>query len=268
MDSSPQLQERTDAQRSAASTLLGRKATGRAWAPDALRGALVMIMIVYHGLWNLVYLYGHHFPRFQGLPGLVVQVVGSGLFIALSGFCLSLGRKPLRQGMLLLGAGFAVTLVTGFLNPAHQVHFGILTLLGAGTVVTTLLQRPLRRVPPVPGLLASLGLLLLFWNARSGSLGFGEYIPGMLPDVLFQNQVTAFLGFPPAGFSSGDYFPLLPFLFFFWAGFFLYPLIIDPVNKTRGHIRLRPLCWIGRHSLIIYLLHQPILYGLMVVFLN
>ena len=245
---------------------LFRRATGgRAWILDALRGFAILVMIVYHGLWNLVYLYGFSFDWFQGLPGTVVQVVGSAFFIALSGFCLSLGRKNLRQGLLLLGAGLLITIITGFTTPAYQVHFGILTLLGASTLVTAALKKPLGRISPLLGIALSLGLALLFWNARDGSFGFSTVMIATLPPELYQNSLTAFLGFPPSSFHSGDYFPLLPYLFFFWLGFFLYPLLIEQVSKTRGKSRLRPFCWVGRHSLIIYLLHQPVLYGVMAV---
>ena len=246
-------------------SLFHKETQGRAWILDALRGFAILVMIVYHGLWNLVYLYGFSVGWFQGLPGTVVQVAGSAFFIALSGFCLSLGRKNLRQGLLLLGAGLLITIITGFTTPAYQVHFGILTLLGASTLVTAALKKPLGKIPPLPGIALSLGLALLLWNARDGSLGFSTVMIATIPPELYQNSLTAFLGFPPASFHSGDYFPLLPYLFFFWLGFFLYPLLINAVNKTRGKSRLRPLCWVGRHSLVIYLLHQPVLYGVMTV---
>ena len=70
-------------------------------------------------------------------------------------------------------------------------------------------------------------------------------------------------GFLPFDFYSTDYFALLPWLFLFWAGYFL--------HFCMGRQRMEPLrrsvCpalgWMGRHSLLLYLLHQPVIYGLL-----
>lgn len=84
-----------------------------------------------------------------------------------------------------------------------------------------------------------------------------------LPGVWYANLFTAFFGFFPRGFFSTDYFPLLPWLFLFWAGYFL--------HFCMGRARMEPLrrsvCpalgWMGRHSLLLYLLHQPVIYGVL-----
>ena len=67
----------------------------------------------------------------------------------------------------------------------------------------------------------------------------------------------------PFDFYSTDYFALLPWLFLFWAGYYL--------HKAVGRRRMEPLrrsvCpalgWMGRHSLLLYLLHQPVIYGVL-----
>ena len=68
------------------------------------------------------------------------------------------------------------------------------------------------------------------------------------------------LGIVAPGFSSADYFPLLPWVFLFFAGYYLYEL-------RQGEpcaLRLPFVTAIGRHSLLIYLLHQPLVYGALV----
>lgn len=79
----------------------------------------------------------------------------------------------------------------------------------------------------------------------------------------YANYFTAFFGFLPFDFYSTDYFALLPWLFLFWAGYFL--------HFCMGRQRMEPLrrsvCpalgWMGRHSLLLYLLHQPVIYGVL-----
>lgn len=80
-----------------------------------------------------------------------------------------------------------------------------------------------------------------------------------LPESLYINDFTAALGFPPLGFRSNDWFPLLPWLFLFWTGYFLYPL--HPVETPRQELPL--FTFLGRHSLVTYLIHQPLIYGIL-----
>lgn len=71
------------------------------------------------------------------------------------------------------------------------------------------------------------------------------------------------LGFPGPGFVFSDYFSLLPWLLLFWTGYFLYRL--RPAEPLLPDIRLPGFSAMGRHSLLIYLLHQPVLYALLVL---
>ena len=85
----------------------------------------------------------------------------------------------------------------------------------------------------------------------------------MLPRSWYANLFTAGLGFPGPGFVSSDYFSLLPWLLLFWTGYFLYRL--RPAEPLLPDIRLPGFSAMGRHSLLIYLLHQPVLYALLVL---
>ena len=70
------------------------------------------------------------------------------------------------------------------------------------------------------------------------------------------------LGFPGPGFSSADYFPLLPWLFLFLVGAALGGWCLDHRESRLLTAPLpRALTFPGRRSLLIYLLHQPVLYG-------
>lgn len=70
------------------------------------------------------------------------------------------------------------------------------------------------------------------------------------------------LGLPDlTRFTSADYFPILPWVFLFWCGVFLARLW----RPGRGEppAALRPLCAIGRNTLLVYMLHQPVIYGVL-----
>ena len=146
--------------------------------------------------------------------------------------------------------------------PEDVVLFGVLTLLGSAMGITALLEKALRKIPPAVGAVVSVALFGLTYHAQLGYLGFGDGWV-LLPRFLYQNLFTAYLGFYPEGFFSTDYFPLVPWLFLFWVGFFLHHL----VGRERMEPLRRSICpalgWLGRHSLVVYLLHQPVLYGVL-----
>ena len=235
---------------------------------DALRGFLLVNMIVFHGLWNLVYLFVVKAPWFTGTPGYIWQQAVCWTFFLLSGFCWNLGRKPLKRGLTVFGGGLAVTAVTCIAMPESRIFWGVLSCLGSCMILLALAEKLLKNVPSGLGLGGSLALFLLLRNVPDGSLGFEKLSFCPLPASLYRNLFTAYLGFPPRNFFSADYFPLLPWLFLFAAGYFLFRFLNErDLNErlfSRGEVPV--LNWLGRNSLIVYLLHQPVLYGLCLLF--
>ena len=140
----------------------------------------------------------------------------------------------------------------------------MLTLLGSSMLITAALDSLLHRIPPAAGVVLSAALFWVtyptmrgFWNLPGGRLA--------LPQALYANGLTAYLGFMPKDFFSTDYFPLLPWLFLFWVGYFLHQLAgragMEPLRRSV----CPPLGWMGRHSLVLYLLHQPVILGVLTV---
>ena len=234
---------------------------------DALRGFTLIHMIAFHGLWNLVYLFGVKADWYRGTPGYIWQQWICWTFILLSGFCWNLGRQHLKRGLMVFSGGAIVSAVTCLVMPESRILFGVLTCLGSCMLLLIPAERLLKKVSAPVGLLCSFGLFILLRNVSSGSLGFESFVICPLPAALYRNLVTAYLGFPAPGFFSTDYFPLIPWFFLFVTGYFLYRILEEKgLNQrlfARGQVPV--LNWMGRHSLIIYLLHQPILYGLCMI---
>lgn len=231
---------------------------------DALRGFTLINMIAYHGIWNLVYLFGVQAPWYRGTPGYIWQQWICWTFILLSGFCFRLGRRPLKRGLTVFGCGILVSAVTLAVMPDSRIIFGVLTCIGSCMLLLIPLEKWLKRVPSAVGLALSFGLFVLLRNVPDGALGFEGLVLAALPESLYRNLLTAYLGFPHRGFFSTDYFPLIPWFFLFVTGYFLFRCLDEKgLNEklfTRGQFPV--LNWMGRHSLLIYLLHQPVLYGL------
>ena len=136
-----------------------KPAAGRYALLDELRGLDLLSMIGYHACWDLIFLFGMSAAWYTGWQGHLWQQSICWVFILLSGFCLPLGHRPLRRGLIVSGAGVLVTVVTLLFMPEDRVVFGVLTLLGAAMLITGLLQPLLQKIPAWAGLVVS---LLLF----------------------------------------------------------------------------------------------------------
>lgn len=231
---------------------------------DTLRGFTVINMILYHAVWDLVYLFGMDWEWYHGTAAYAWQQWICCTFILLSGFCSGMGRHTVRRGgvVFLLGAG--ITLVTVLCMPDEQIWFGVLTLIGSSMLLVGLCKPFLTKIPAVAGGIVSLLLFGFTRHVNRGFLGIWKFELIRLPDWLYQNYATAYLGFPQTDFYSTDYFALLPWLFLFLTGFFVYQMIGKIVLSVRWK-GIPGLNFIGRHALECYIVHQPAVYGLLYV---
>lgn len=236
---------------------------------DSLRGITLISMMLYHAVWDLVYIFGVDMPWYQSEAAFVWQQSICWTFILLSGFCWSMGRKKLKRALVVLGASVLISAVTLLFMPENRVLFGVLSAIGTGMLLMIPLDKVFRRINPYVGILVSAGLFVVTRGVNDGFLGFGDWRICALPEAWYANLFTAYLGFPAADFWSTDYFSVIPWLFLYWTGYFLY-MIFEKADwlKYLAGFRIRSLEWIGRHSLILYMIHQPVIYGVLyVVFL-
>lgn len=227
---------------------------------DTIRGCALASMMLYHASWDLVYLFGLDWPWYHGFAAHVWQQSICWTFILLSGYCWALGRRQLRRGLTVFSCGAAITAVTWLFMRSNLVYCGVLTLLGASSLALVPLAPVLERLSARAGAAGSFLLFLLLRDVNDGFLGFeGQHIAA-LPEGLYRDHLTALLGFPPADFFSTDYFSFLPWFFLFLTGWFLFRLRPEEVREIR---KVPVLTAMGRRSLLIYMLHQPVLYVLL-----
>ena len=231
---------------------------------DALRGFALLNMLGMHFLYDVNVIFARE-PRWYLRPEVRLwQQYICWSFILIAGFSFCWGRRNnLRRGLLLKLCGFLITAVTLIAVPEEAIWFGILNFMGCAVLLTIPLERTLRRLPPLTGLALSLLLFFFFRHVESGYVGFGGLLRIQLPRALYTCRVLTPLGFPSPDFRSSDYFPLLPWLFLFFAGFQLFRFFeTRPALRRLARIKIPLLSDIGRHTLWIYLLHQPLLMGL------
>lgn len=232
---------------------------------DVLRGLTLISMIIYHTMWDLVYIAGMNVTWFSGKGAYIWQQSICWTFILLAGFCWSLGRNKLKRGCIVFGAGCLVTLVTVVLMPGQRVVFGVLTLLGSCMILLIPLEKLLRKIPSMVGAFGATVLFVLFRNVNEGYMGVGDVVFVKLPKEWYDcGWFMTYLGFEDMDFYSTDYFALLPWFFLFVTGYFLNRWMLEkdwmdyPLLKK---IQNKPLEFLGRNSLVVYLLHQPVIYG-------
>lgn len=228
---------------------------------DGIRGVALICMVIYHMLWDMVYLFEVNLPWYHSTAAYVWQQCICWTFIFISGFCWSMGTKKLKRGLIVSGAGMLITLVTTLVMPQDKIIFGVLTLIGCCMLIMIPLEKLFIKIPPSIGFAVSTLFFILFRNINTGYLGFEQFRIMELPKSLYSNLFTTWLGFQKPDFHSSDYFSLIPWCFLFFAGYFCYKFIEKKqlLNiLTKG--KCRSLEWVGKNSLKIYIIHQPLLY--------
>ena len=214
---------------------------------DAWRSLAIVLMVVYHFLYDLALFGVITWGQMFSPPLNLLQRFICCSFIFLAGACARFSRNNLRHGLIVLAAH--VLVVMGAAVGGQTIRFGVLALLGSSMVIWHFAGPYLQRIPGV-------------W------LGWGCFILGQVSRVLAGRITVSVkwlypLGFTYPGFSSADYFPLMPWLFLFLTGTVLGGWCLD---NRESPLLTRPLpapiTFLGRHSLVIYVLHQPILFGI------
>ncbi len=231
---------------------------------DGIRGIALLNMIAYHTVWDLVYLYQTDWSWYKSEGAYVWQQGICWTFIFLSGFCWSLGSRAWKRGITVFLGGAVITLATLITMPQNRVVFGVLTLTGSCMLLMNVLDRWLHRLPAALGMAVSGLLFFLTKNINAGYLGFEKWNFIRIPEVLYRDIFSTYLGFPHKGFYSADYFSLLPWGFLFMAGYFTYRFLCGKrIMRFFEKSALLPAEWLGKHSFEIYMIHQPAIYAIL-----
>jgi uncharacterized membrane protein len=213
---------------------------------DAWRTVAILCMLVYHFLFDLM-LFGILSREQMFSPGLdALQLFICCSFILLAGISSRFSRSNLRRGIMTLGAGVLVMIGGALVD--QPILFGILQFLGTAMVLYGLVGKWIEKLPAA---FVMAGCLLLFFVTRFWTDHVQVSASWLFP-----------LGFRGPDFYSADYFPLLPWIFLFLFGAALGVVLRRCSWKGLYRPFPRILTWPGRYSLLIYLFHQPVLYGL------
>lgn len=237
---------------------------GRIHLLDEIRGFAVIFMVIFHAFFTIGYFFqwewGMDLVRFcyPAVPYF------AGLFVFISGIASNLSHSNIDRGARLLFIAYGVSIVS-FLAVGNQdaIRFGILHMLAICMMLYGLLSRILKVIPLFIGIVLNVIFFTLTYTVTEGKLGIPYLWEMDLPIEWYQTDFLYPLGFIRNGFTSGDFYPLLPWMFLFFAGCFFGRLAVQkklPKFTYKSHVK--PIAFIGRHTLLIYLAHQPVIFGL------
>jgi uncharacterized membrane protein len=234
--------------------------TDRFWEIDSLRGFAVTMMVAYHFLYDLNFFGVYDFNVNSGFLWYFARVTAF-IFIFLVGLSLKLSyfrvemdssygerqifMKYLKRGFKLFSVGLLITLATWIVIREDFIVFGVLHFIGTAIILEALF---LKR-----------GCIHLF----SGLLFVASGL--YLQQFAFNFSGLLWLGFIPQGFNTVDYFPILPWLGVVSLGIFSGGILYKNYRRRFELPDLSKLyttrltCFLGRNSLLIYVVHQPVL---------
>ncbi|MDO5026360.1 MAG: heparan-alpha-glucosaminide N-acetyltransferase domain-containing protein [Tissierellia bacterium] len=167
--------------------------------------------------------------------------------------------KNIKRGIKTSLLGFIISLITYLFARDQLIIWGVLNGLGLSMIISGLIQKKYRiniKTFPI--------FILLFISTYRLERSDFESIPFF--HYLYENNYF-FLGFPSRNFFSTDYFPLIPWIFIYLAGLGL-GNYLKSKNFFENKGKDNPLAYIGRHSMVIYLSHQIILYPIVSLILG
>ncbi|MCI2109576.1 MAG: DUF1624 domain-containing protein [Acidaminococcaceae bacterium] len=229
---------------------------------DAYRGFSLVSMLFFHGYYDAIYIFGWLGKILPAgfVHGWQQTIVLS--FVFISGAATMYSKKIWQRGLELSVCGLGITVITMFFLPAELIIFGVLSFLGAAFLLMGPFQGRLKSIPAgskqlMIGAIISLVCFILTQGVPHGYVGMYGWEIGRIP-LKFSSLLTFVLGLPTVGIFSADYVPIIPHIFVFWGGRFLWQYL----GGAEIRIGNTFLAGLGRHSLAFYLLHQPVLYGL------
>ena len=230
----------------------------RIWEIDLIRGIAIILMIIFHIIVDLKDFYNYNLDYFGGF-WYIEGKLSAILFILICGVSSTLGRNSTRNGCNVFMWAMILTAVTYLYNSNCYILFGILHLLG----ISLLSANFMGKLPIVWLIIVSCTTLMV------GLLFFQGFVtnPYLFP-----------LGLMTSTFVSLDYYPLFPWYGVFLGGIamgkILYPkkklgfsqvshLQSQALARLQSVPSFKSITYLGKHSLGIYLIHQPILLALL-----
>ncbi len=228
---------------------------------DTLRGVALIAMASYHFTWDLEFFgYLESGTATEGFFRIYARSIAS-TFLFLAGLSLVLAHFPeirwrsfWKRFAMVAGAAAIISIATYFIFPDEWIYFGILHNIALSSLIG------LAFVGLPPAATAAVVVFIIAAMVLDYSM-----VPGLLDSPIFDTRWLAWLGFAHVPPRSNDYVSLFPWIAALLTGIAVARAAMSFNWLPRlAAIQTRPnlLSKAGRHSLIFYLVHQPVLIAL------
>lgn len=231
---------------------------------DEVRGFSILIMVIYHALFAVGWLLNISMGQSVYLFFSPLQVLFDLIFIFICGISCYLSHSNWRRGGLLALVALGITVTLWIFMPSEIILYGILHFLATAILLFALFKPLLVKIPPKAGIAVC---FVLYWLTRwvpayRGSVfGIKGLLEWPVPAILTQQAWLYPLGF--GYIPCSDYFPILPWIFCFLAGTFVGVWAKENRFPAWTYRRRVPFfSFIGKHTLLIYVAHMPVIYGI------
>ncbi len=230
---------------------------------DTIRGVMVIYMVYYHTLFDLGFMFGKDWALEQFRAQPFSQMIIGCTFVSVAGMTIRFSRNPALHGARLLIIASVVSLVTAFFFTGSGIYFGVLHLLAVCMMVYAVIGKVIDKIHWLAGAPVSLVFFICTYWVSQGFFGIkGLFELPVSKALTAESRLYAF-GFVDGFFSTVDFYPLLPWLFLFLCGCFIGRLLDrEDLPETLYKDFCPPLTFIGRKSLAIYVIHQPVICAL------
>jgi uncharacterized membrane protein len=235
----------------------GQAAKGRLTAVDAARGLAIVLMVIYHISFDIQY-FGIASVDLNSLPLLLLQRVTGTLFVMIAGLSLVLSERRntegylhyLKRGLMLGAVALLITVATWIYPHDGFIQFGVIDMLALSTLIAPFFFR-------FRLLNLALGIFIVLAGIWIGTSG-----------IYVSTHAFFWLGINDPGYYALDNYPMLP-----WFGVVLIGIWLGQAVLPACEAVLRRMCFpgedalatLGKNSLVIYLAHQPIIVGIILL---
>lgn len=240
---------------------------GRVYMLDTIRGIIILGVVVYHFLFDLWDIFDMNLWWMESFLVNAVRDFGAGVLIFISGISSLLSRNNVKRGVKTLICALILSLVTWLVMPDNFIFFGILHFLGLMMLVYGIIGRTVNKIPRIVGFAVFAAIFVFTYPlVIDGTVGLLNIWKINIPNELKTSLGTYILGFGGGEMISADYFPILPWSALFFAGTYIGNYVKEkkiPAFMYRD--MCRPVTFLGQNTLVIYLLHQPVIFGLVML---
>ena len=214
----------------------------RIWELDLVRGVAILFVVMYHTLYDMQYIYGYNIPfNWEWLCHL------AGIFILMAGVCAPFSRSCVKKGIILSILALIITVATYIYDKHFFIQFGILHLLAFCMLTYPLFKR-------------CNNLFLAVYSVVVMTVG-----------IILNNSVCPYpnlyiLGWADASYAAMDWFPIMPYTAYFTVGIIISRCLYSDKKSLfsfKQPLFIKPFSFIGRYTLWVYILQQPITLGVL-----